>query len=101
MESFEWIDATSVEQAATLLAEADGNGNVIANGGMDLLALCIPTPVSLDGPVSVSRPRPVTWSNCPASPQTVACQLRASSRWRTAWSKACSRASRREYGPGE
>jgi xanthine dehydrogenase YagS FAD-binding subunit len=40
MQSFEWVDATSVEQAATLLAEADANTPVVAKaGGMDLLDL--------------------------------------------------------------
>jgi len=40
MQSFEWVDATSVEQAATLLAEGDINKPVVAKaGGMDLLDL--------------------------------------------------------------
>jgi xanthine dehydrogenase YagS FAD-binding subunit len=40
MQSFEWVDATSVEQAATLLAEGDDQRPVVAKaGGMDLLDL--------------------------------------------------------------
>ncbi|HEX2280058.1 MAG TPA: FAD binding domain-containing protein, partial [Candidatus Tectomicrobia bacterium] len=40
MQSFEWVDAASVEQAATLLAEGDADKPVIAKaGGMDLLDL--------------------------------------------------------------
>jgi xanthine dehydrogenase YagS FAD-binding subunit len=40
MQSFEWVDAASVEQAATLLAEGDANKPVVAKaGGMDLLDL--------------------------------------------------------------
>ena len=40
MQSYEWVDATSVEQATTLLAEGDPNKLVIAKaGGMDLLDL--------------------------------------------------------------
>ena len=40
MQSFEWVDAASVEQAATLLAEGNVNRPVIAKaGGMDLLDL--------------------------------------------------------------
>jgi xanthine dehydrogenase YagS FAD-binding subunit len=40
MQSFEWVDATSVEQAATLLAEGDDERPVVAKaGGMDLLDL--------------------------------------------------------------
>lgn len=40
MQSFEWVDARSVEQAATLLAEGDTNKSVVAKaGGMDLLDL--------------------------------------------------------------
>jgi hypothetical protein len=40
MQSFEWIDATSVNEAAELLAAADGNRSVVAKaGGMDLLDL--------------------------------------------------------------
>ena len=40
MQSYEWVDATSVEQAATLLAEGDTNTPVVAKaGGMDLLDL--------------------------------------------------------------
>jgi xanthine dehydrogenase YagS FAD-binding subunit len=40
MKSFEWVDATSVEQAAALLAEGDADKPVVAKaGGMDLLDL--------------------------------------------------------------
>ena len=40
MQSFEWVDAASVEQAATLLAEGDVTRPVVAKaGGMDLLDL--------------------------------------------------------------
>jgi xanthine dehydrogenase YagS FAD-binding subunit len=40
MQSFEWVDATSVDQAATLLAVGDTNKSVAAKaGGMDLLDL--------------------------------------------------------------
>jgi xanthine dehydrogenase YagS FAD-binding subunit len=40
MQSFEWIDATSVEQAAQLLSATDPNAVVVAKaGGMDLLDL--------------------------------------------------------------
>jgi xanthine dehydrogenase YagS FAD-binding subunit len=40
MQSFEWVDAMSVEQAATLLAEGDSDKPVVAKaGGMDLLDL--------------------------------------------------------------
>jgi xanthine dehydrogenase YagS FAD-binding subunit len=40
MQSYEWVDATSVEQAATLLAEGDAKKAVVAKaGGMDLLDL--------------------------------------------------------------
>jgi xanthine dehydrogenase YagS FAD-binding subunit len=40
MQSFEWVDATSIEQAAMLLAEGDTNTPVVAKaGGMDLLDL--------------------------------------------------------------
>jgi xanthine dehydrogenase YagS FAD-binding subunit len=40
MQSFEWVDATSVEQAATLLAEGDDERPVVAKaGGMELLDL--------------------------------------------------------------
>lgn len=40
MQSFEWVDAASVEQAATLLAKGDANQPVVAKaGGMDLLDL--------------------------------------------------------------
>ena len=40
MQSFEWVDATSVDQAATLLAEGNANTPVVAKaGGMDLLDL--------------------------------------------------------------
>jgi xanthine dehydrogenase YagS FAD-binding subunit len=40
MQSFEWVDATSVEEAATLLAVGDTNKSVVAKaGGMDLLDL--------------------------------------------------------------
>jgi xanthine dehydrogenase YagS FAD-binding subunit len=40
MQSFEWVDATSVEQAATLLSEGDAKKPVVAKaGGMDLLDL--------------------------------------------------------------
>jgi xanthine dehydrogenase YagS FAD-binding subunit len=40
MQSFEWVDATSVQQAATLLTEGDANRPVVAKaGGMDLLDL--------------------------------------------------------------
>src|SRR5882724_1467872 len=36
MQTFEWIDATSVEQAATLLGKSD---NIAKAGGMDILDL--------------------------------------------------------------
>ena len=36
MQTFEWIDATSVEQAATLLGESN---NIAKAGGMDILDL--------------------------------------------------------------
>jgi xanthine dehydrogenase YagS FAD-binding subunit len=40
MQRFEWVDAASVEQAATLLAEGDAHKPVVAKaGGMDLLDL--------------------------------------------------------------
>lgn len=40
MQSFEWVDATSVEQAASLLAAASPHGPVVAKaGGIDLLDL--------------------------------------------------------------
>jgi xanthine dehydrogenase YagS FAD-binding subunit len=40
MQSFEWVDAASVEQAATLLAEGNTDRPVVAKaGGMDLLDL--------------------------------------------------------------
>jgi xanthine dehydrogenase YagS FAD-binding subunit len=40
MQSFEWVDAASVEQAAALLAEGDATRPVVAKaGGMDLLDL--------------------------------------------------------------
>ncbi|HEY0009441.1 MAG TPA: FAD binding domain-containing protein [Tepidisphaeraceae bacterium] len=40
MQSFEWVDATSVSQAATLIAESKPNRTVLAKaGGMDLLDL--------------------------------------------------------------
>jgi xanthine dehydrogenase YagS FAD-binding subunit len=40
MNSFEWVDATSVEQAAALLAESGARGPVVAKaGGMDLIDL--------------------------------------------------------------
>ena len=40
MQSFEWVEATSVEQAAVLLSEGDTNTPVVAKaGGMDLLDL--------------------------------------------------------------
>jgi xanthine dehydrogenase YagS FAD-binding subunit len=40
MQSFEWVDATSVEQAASLLAEGNAEKQVVAKaGGMDLLDL--------------------------------------------------------------
>jgi len=39
MQSFEWIDAISVEQAASLLAVGDGSQVVAKAGGMDLLDL--------------------------------------------------------------
>jgi xanthine dehydrogenase YagS FAD-binding subunit len=40
MNSFEWVDATSVEQAAALLAERGAAGPVVAKaGGMDLIDL--------------------------------------------------------------
>jgi xanthine dehydrogenase YagS FAD-binding subunit len=40
MQSFEWVDAASVEQAAALLAEGDADRAVVAKaGGMDLLDL--------------------------------------------------------------
>ena len=40
MRSFEWIDATSVEQAATLLAETTERKPILAKaGGIDLLDL--------------------------------------------------------------
>lgn len=40
MQSFEWVDATSVEQAVQLLGDGAGNGLVIAKaGGIDLLDL--------------------------------------------------------------
>jgi xanthine dehydrogenase YagS FAD-binding subunit len=50
MQSFEWVDATSVEQAATLLAEGDAKKPVVAKaGGMDLLDLM------KEGIISLSR----------------------------------------------
>src|SRR5437016_4584390 len=40
MQTFEWIDATSIEQATTLLAASDEDRQVIAKaGGMDILDL--------------------------------------------------------------
>jgi xanthine dehydrogenase YagS FAD-binding subunit len=40
MNSFEWVDATSVEQAAALLAESGAAGTVVAKaGGVDLIDL--------------------------------------------------------------
>jgi xanthine dehydrogenase YagS FAD-binding subunit len=40
LSTFEWVDATSVEQAAALLAAAGTNGHVVAKaGGIDLLDL--------------------------------------------------------------
>src|SRR5262245_49477562 len=40
MDSFEWIDATTVEQAAALLAEGGSSRSVVAKaGGVDLIDL--------------------------------------------------------------
>ena len=42
MQSFEWVDATSIEQAATLLAAGNPSRPVVAKaGGMDLLDLML------------------------------------------------------------